>query len=196
MKDLKYAALERVLQPGQEYILDYSEKFEKDIKAVEHEIATDTCFEKADLLGWAPINIVKCVFLSGKEGKFYGFVAPELGERRNSPLRFDNQQIAKIFNKKTMKQMGNLSNSMVPLGMEKGTCTPLVPDYYFNGDGFIGSLEKIFVYDSSKLNKELVDISIGGYGKEAHKISVHLNYEDIYGCLNWKFPGKIEKFNL
>ncbi len=194
---MKYISLESVLQPGQEYMLEYAKRFGKDIKAVQHEIATDTCFEKADLIDWNPEQVIKCVFLYGKEGKFYGFVSPELGTR-GSPLKFDDPLIKKIFrnDKKKAKQLMGLKNNYFPMGMEKGTCTPFVPDYYFEGDGFTGVLERIYVYDSPKIDGKKADISIGGYGEGAHKVSVHLNYEDIYGCLNWKFPGKIEKFNL
>ena len=62
--------------------------------------------------------------------------------------------------------------------------------------GFTGSLEKIYVCDCPKLNNELVDISIGGYGVDFHKISLYLPYNDICRCLNWKFPGKIKKFKF
>ena len=187
--------LESVLQPGQEYILDYAQKFGKDIRAVKHDVATNTCFEKAELLGWNPGRVVKSVFLWGREGKFYGFVSPEQGPPCK-PLRFDNPTIKYIFSewpKKKRKTMMNLKNSISPISMEKGTCTPFVPDYFFSGDGFTGSLEKIYLRDYPKINKEIVDISIGGYGKDFHKISLHLPYEDIFGILNYYFKDKVEK---
>jgi prolyl-tRNA editing enzyme YbaK/EbsC (Cys-tRNA(Pro) deacylase) len=196
---MKYINLQNILQQEQNYILDYSKEFGKEIQAVKHDQITSTCFEKASILGWNPKQVIKSVFLYNNKGKFYGFIAPELGEKGN-PLRFDNQLIKKMFegNRKKAKSLMNLRNKSFPIDMENGTCTPFIPEHYFDlgGDGFTGTLDKIYVYDSPKLNRKKVDISIGGYGEEAHKTSVHLDYEDIYECLNWKFPGKIEKFNL
>jgi len=199
---MKYVTLQDILQPEQKYVLDYANIFRKDIQAVKHDFATDTCFEKADLMGWNPEQVVKAVFLYGNNGKFYGFVSPELGTRSNQ-LVFNQKTLSEIFsnkkgyNKNFRKDMLNLDNKRVPLGMERGTCTPFVLDYYFEqGDGLTGFLEKIYIYDPNNLENKKVDISIGGLGKEAHMVSVHLNYSDIYECLNWKFPGSIEKFNL
>ena len=184
--------LRDILDESQFYVAELSEKLGINVRAVEHEIATDTCFEKARLLNWNPERIVKSIFLY-KEAKFYAFVIPELN------LTFDNNLIKRIFSqdKKIRKQMMNLKNSICPMGMEKGTCTPFVPDYYFEeGDYYTGFLEKIFFYDFPKLGKEIVDISIGGEGERYHKVSLHLNYEDIYNILKFKFGDKIEKFDL
>jgi hypothetical protein len=192
---MEYVNLESVLQPGMEYVADYFSKQGKEISVVKHEVVTNTCFEKADSLQWDYGDIVKSVFLWGKQGKFYAFVSPEIGTR-DRPLKFDNQLIKKIFreDKKGSKQMMNLKNSISPLGMDYGTCGPFVPDYFFNGDGFTGSLDKIFIYDSSDSNKKVVDISMGGYGEEAYKISAQLFYEDLVECLECKFGEKIERF--
>jgi hypothetical protein len=198
---MKYISLQNILQFGQEYILDYAKKFNKEIYAVKHEIATDTCFEKAKLLDWDDVRrVVKTVFLYGSKeenkGKFYGFIAPELGKEGN-PLRFENPLIKRIFqeDKKKAKSMMDLKNKTFPLGMERGTCGPIIPDFYFNGDGLTGTLDMLYFWDLPELNKEFVDISIGGYGEEAHRISVHLKYENLYECLKWKFPKGIQKFD-
>jgi len=194
---MKYINLQDILQPGQNYILDYAREFGKEIQAVKHDKATNTCFEKADLINFDPMQVVKSVYLWDNNGKFYGFVAPELGTRER-PLKFDEPLIKRIFreDKIQAKKLMGLRNSFSPTGMEHGTFTPFVPDYYFDGDGFTGTLDRIYVYGSQELNGKKADISIGGFGEESHKISVLLNYEDIYEGLNWKFPGKIEKFNL
>ncbi|MDP3966284.1 MAG: hypothetical protein Q8Q04_02010 [archaeon] len=183
---------------GQKYVLDYFQNSGKEAKLALHDEQTNTCFEKSRILGWDPQRVVKSIFLYDSKGKFYGFVSPELGESEDKPLRFNNQTISKIFSDEVeRKKMMNLSNSVYPLGMEKGTCTPFVPEYYFqDGDGFTGRLERIFVYTSSNINKKLVDISFGGEGELAQKTSLHLTYEDIYLCLNQAFPGRITQFNF
>jgi prolyl-tRNA editing enzyme YbaK/EbsC (Cys-tRNA(Pro) deacylase) len=195
---MKQINLQNILQPEQKYVLDYFSRAGKEIQGFEYEKATNTCFEKADLLGWNPEQVVKAVYLYDNKGKFYGFISPELSTDSKNPLKFDNQLIKKMFNgdRKKSKSLMDLKNKSFPLGMERGTCTPFILDHYFHGDGFTGSLDKIFVYEGSELNGKKADISLGGEGEFFHRISAHLNYEDIYECLNWKFPGKIEKFNL
>ena len=59
---LKYISLEKVLHEKQKYVADISEKLGIDVLAVKHDVFTDTCFEKADILGWNPENVVKAVF--------------------------------------------------------------------------------------------------------------------------------------
>jgi len=185
--------LKDILQTEQQYVLDYIERTGVEIKAVQHEKATTTCFEKADLLGWSPERVVKAIFLN-VNGNGYGFVCPELGTRE-SLLRFDKNLVGKILGLSS-KQVKFSSNSCVPTGMEIGTCTPFVLTDSFEDYGLGKELEKIFVYDSGKFNESLVNISIGGFGEEAHKTSLHLYGKDIYECLNYEFPGKIGKFNF
>ncbi len=67
--------LRDALQEGQEYVAELGEEFGIDIKAMKHDIATDTCFEKADLVGWSVDRIVKAVFFAGGES-LYGLVFP------------------------------------------------------------------------------------------------------------------------
>ena len=82
------------------------------------------------------------------------------------------------------------------IGMDRGTCTPFVPDYYFQGDGWTGSLEKIYVLDHPAINDKMVDFSIGGIGDEARKISVQTTYKTMYDIIDKQFPGKVEKMYL
>ncbi|MEJ2267769.1 MAG: hypothetical protein P8X70_01695, partial [Nanoarchaeota archaeon] len=67
----------------------------------------------------------------------------------------------------------------------------------FDCDPFISTpLEKIFIHNIPRLDREIVDISIGGEDDEAHKISLHLPYEGIYKILNYKFGDKIQKVDF
>jgi len=185
--------LRDILQAGQIYVAELSEELGLDVKVVKHNIATNTCFEKADLLGWESNRVVKAIFFGG-EGNLYGLVCPELGTREK-PLYFKKIHLGKILGR-TKKQMKNFYNSFCPDGMEHGTCTPFVSENLFEDDGFTLPLEKIFIHDIPKLNNELVDISIGGYGKDAHKVSLHIPYEDIYNVLDYKFGDRIKKVDF
>jgi hypothetical protein len=179
--------LRDILQTGQFYVVEARDKFGINVKAIKHEVATDTCFEKADLLGWDFERIVKAVFFHKKDIS-YGLIFPELGER-DFPSHITKEIISEVFNI-TKTQAKKFKNSYCPNGMEYGTCTPFILE-----DSFEKGLERIFIYDYPELNNKLVDISIGGEGEEAHKISLHLKYEDIYKILKYQFGDRIEKFN-
>lgn len=188
--------LRDILQEGQEYVVGLGEKFGIDIKAFRHDKATDSCYEKLKLLGgdWTSDRIVKCVFFSG-QGKLYGLVFPEFGTEEN-PERFSQKDLGAILGW-DKKQISTIRNSTCPEGMEFGTCTPFVPKEVFEYDGFSMPLEKIFVDDAPWLEDKIVDISIGGYGEEAHKTSVQLPYSGIYKILLEKFrEDKIVKENI
>lgn len=51
----------------------------------------------------------------------------------------------------------------------------------------------LFIYDFPTLDKAIVDISLGGQGELAHKVSLHLPYVGIYDILKSQFGAKIQK---
>ena len=189
---LKYVNLESVLCNGKEYVAKLSKELGLDVFAVKHNIATDTCFEKAELLNWSAKRIVKAIYLSNRD-HIYGFVFPELGIK-DYVQKIKTKDISRVLGI-SGKKAKKYSNSYCPESMEKGTCTPFVTSTNFNCSQE-KPLRKIFIHDIPSLNKEFVDISIGGYGEEAHKISLHLSYGSIYEILNYKFEGRIEKVDL
>ncbi len=180
--------LRDILQAGQIYVAELSEELGLDVKVVKHEFATDTCFEKADLLGWESNRVVKAVFFH-REDISYGFIFPELGTKDSSKY-INKKEVFPNLIGCSRKEAKNFKNSYCPSGMEKGTCTPFVLE-----DSFEKGLERLFIYDIPQLDDQLVDISMGGYGEEAHKTSLHLPYKGIYKILNSKFGDKINKFN-
>jgi len=180
--------LRDVLNEGQFYVAELSRKFGIDIKAVKHNLATDTCFEKAGILGWPAERIVKAIFFNKGES-IYGFVFPELGER-DSPQYIEKEVLAKTLSI-TSTQAKKFRNSYCPEGMEYGTCTPFVLE-----ELFVNNLRDIHICNVPHLENSLVDISIGGFGEEAHRTSLHLNYKDIYSILYNKFGNRINKFNF
>ncbi len=88
--------LEQVLQPGQEYISKYEAKHPDSIVAYKHNKDTITCFEKADLIGFEPEQVIKSIMLYDMKGKFYCFVSPEIGTK-NKPLKFNDKTIKTLF---------------------------------------------------------------------------------------------------
>ena len=195
---LNYIELEDVLQSGQEYVKDIAFKLGLEIRAVTHDIVTDTCFEKAELLGWSAERVVKAILLS-KEGDnfFYGFVFPELGTLENPKYLIKKETLPRLLSV-TKSEAKKFRNYYPPGEIEFGTSTPFLSENFFGANNSTRSkiIKKLFVQDVPKLNKHVVDISIGGFGEEAHKVSLHLNYGSLYEILSYKFGEKIQKLDL
>lgn len=191
---LNYIDLECVLQPGQKYVQEIAERLEIKVKAVQHERATDTCFEKADLLGWNPERVIKAVLLSKEQDDFfYGFVFPELGTREE-PQHIVKKEVLPELLGITKSEAKKFRNFYPPAKIEFGTSTPFLPEELFLEEGVRRKfIKKLFVHGRPSLDDQLVDISIGGFGEQAHKISLHLKYKDVYEILHYKFGEKIEK---
>ena len=60
-RKLDYVPLEQALHGNQMYVVEAAGVLGIDVRAVRHDVATDTCFEKAELLGWLPTRVVKAV---------------------------------------------------------------------------------------------------------------------------------------
>ncbi len=152
-----------------------------------HETPTSTCYEKAELLGWHPSRIIKIIFFT-YQNKVYGFVFPELGRKLTS------KDLAKALEISTSQAKKQVRNHYIPSGMEQGTCTPFITE-----QNFAEGLERIFVHEMPELEQEIVDISIGGQGEEAHKKSLHLQYQAIYHIqiiITMKFNNHISLVNF
>ncbi|MCL5018197.1 MAG: hypothetical protein M1416_00305 [Candidatus Pacearchaeota archaeon] len=184
--------LRDALNGRQFYVAELSEKFGIEIRAVRHDVATDTCFEKAELLGWPADRIVKAIFVH-KDEDFYGFVFPELG--KESPRHLDIKETLPKVIDVSKKQAKDFRNSYCPDGMEYGTCTPFVLEDSFS-ERKIKKLRKIFIHEMNYQESSLADISIGGFGENAHKTSLHIGYSDIYKILKENFGDRIVKTNL
>jgi prolyl-tRNA editing enzyme YbaK/EbsC (Cys-tRNA(Pro) deacylase) len=185
-------SLNKILHKKQEYVKLISNELGFEITGLEHKISTDTCFEKAKLLGWKTNRIIKAIYLSNRIER-YGFIFPELGEGI-SPQRISTENLSELLgiSKKKAKSFCNID---CPEGMEWGTCTPFVFDNAFDNN-LDGKLNQLFYHNFDSLNCENVDISIGGFGERAHRISLHLQYEGIYEILKYKFGDKITKTEL
>lgn len=152
-----------VLLPCQHYLLDHIRKGK--VVVVEHSRPTDTCKEKIDLLNresdkkdWRLEQAVKALYFSDSQGRLYGFVTPELGGRVD---------VKRHVGKKLCLA------SLVPAGMELGTCTPFLGEEHFPPNG---PVQRLFVHQMPELDDLTVDLSIGGIGEYAHRVSVWASY--------------------
>lgn len=150
------------------------------IHMARHSIATDTCYEKAELLGWDPERIVKAVYFSDG-GKMVGVITPEFG----APIPVKELLRAGLGLSGSRAKRYRVS-SQTPVGMEHGTCSPFP---------YEGSMEMeisdLVIVDHPSIDDTLVDISVGGTGEEAHKTSMHLPYGGIHTILRERFGDRI-----
>ncbi len=178
--------LEEVLQDGRRYIIKHGCKYP--INAVFHPIATDTCYEKSRLLkethsnDWTPDRIVKAVY-GMVNWELYGFVFPELDRTLQLTVVqniFSKLELEPLYSKNDI----HFGQDYIPAGMDKGTCTP------FASAEEMKYLSGIIIHDLPSLDDQLVDISIGGKGEEAHKRSLHLPYKAIFNILQAEYDRK------
>jgi len=184
--------LEKALQNDRRYIIRYG--CEYPIQAVSHPIATDTCYEKSRLLkethseDWDPRRIVKAIY-GRVNWEMYGFVFPELDQTLQLAV------VQNIFSELGLEPPYSRNDihfeqDSIPAGMDKGTCTP------FASAEEMKYLSGIIIHDMPSLDDQLVDISIGGKGEEAHKLSLHLPYKAIFSILRAEYGSKISKVNF
>lgn len=186
-----------VLQSEQMYVNRAKEDLDIPVTAVLHNNATNTCHEKARILGWGPEKVVKAVFFHYRE-HLYGFVFPELGDE-DQPSYIDRKEVIHKLLDISKKKAKSFQNSYCPKGMEYGTCTPFVHENSFDQDGDDLDkkvLDRIFIHEMPSLDDQLVDISIGGHDKIAHRLSLHLPYRGIYEILHEMFGDQVQKAKL
>lgn len=175
-------------QYGLEYIADYFEKCHDECRIVTHPKKTNTCYEKAELLGeWSPLNVIKALYFECPDtGALYAMVIPETG------CFIDRTQVMsalRLPQRTALKKASNLPN-----GMNFGTCSPFIleSEASFNG----GCVKKI-LFDRETLvlkghERTLDDFS---YGTD-HRFSIQMNYCDCYDMLKRKFRDLISDEDL
>jgi hypothetical protein len=164
-----------------EYIGEYFSKNKYDLRVVTHPEKTNTCFEKAKLLGqWDPLNIIKVFYFANVKSKYlYAVVIPETG------CFIDKKRIMSILEIKdedTFKKA-----SVLPVNMSYGTCSPFITSNDIDKKGWV---VKRVVFDSEtlgckKTEKMLDDFSFG----LDHRMSVQMNYYHCYEMLNTLYPN-------
>ncbi len=170
-------------QYGLEYIADYFEKSQDECRIVTHPKKTNTCYEKAELLGeWSPLNVIKALYFECPDtGALYAIVTPETG------CFIDRSQVKSALRIHPETDLRKASD--LPKGMNFGTCSPFIleSDASFNG----GRVKKIiFDRDTLVLKRHERTLDDFSYGKD-HRFSIQMNYYDCYNMLKRKFRDLI-----
>jgi len=173
------------LHAEQQYIDTLSRQLGIPYSLKEHDRATSTCHEKAELLGWPAERVVKALYLH--TGDFndglVGIITPELGkidmkEILMKALGFDAEQ-AKRYT----------LNGYTPRGMSKGTCTPFPKESVMSSE-----ISHLIIVEHTPIGAELVDISMGDEFSEPHRVSMHITYDGILSILDARFRDQIRKY--
>ena len=180
------------LPPEQHYVLETAQKLGIETKLVYLPKATDTCYQKANLLqqmypdeGWIPERVIKAMYFQRCDHIIY-VVTPELGKK--IPLE---EILPRALGIGTREAREYRLAKPIPDGMELGTCTP------FPLETSVGhNIHELIIYDYLPIDATLTDISIGGYGPEAHKVSMHLLYSGIYTILKHCFADRVHKASM
>jgi hypothetical protein len=176
----------RILAPGQEYLGEYLRRMmqRKDcpIGIYEHSAATNTCIEKIEQLNketalkWELRQAIKAPYFQEGDKKrvkeqqdwLYCAVFPEIG---------------KDLDKRATTGL-HLMKAREPLPtMEHGTCTPFISVY--DVSRCAGRVQRLYVHYDPRLDHQLVDVSVGGKGEAAHRISIWLPYRAMRKLLEW-----------
>lgn len=176
------ACVAGVLHGGQHYLIEGAAALGHVAHLRWHPIATSTCSEKAQLLGWPLERVVKALyFFDG--ARWVGVVTPELSRRIDAaPLVAEVLGISR-------RQARRFHLGRCPAGMEPGTCTPFPRSDALEGPG--PRIERIVVHDHAPIRHQLVDVSIGGRGPRAHRLSCQLVYPAVFEILERRFGSRV-----
>lgn len=166
-----------------EYISHFFEKNKIPLRVISFPEATNTCYEKAEILpNWSPLNVIKSVFLeSSMDGTLYGIVIPEtgcqldIGRIKGEIELSDNERLIRAKH--------------LPLYMSYGSCSPFIQKNDTVGNG---KKLKYIVFDTETLylkkKEDLLDDF--SFGLE-HQLSLQMNYYQCYRMLKYYFPNVV-----
>jgi hypothetical protein len=162
-----------------EYVSRYFNASKNTLRVLTYPWATNTCYEKANILGtWNPLNIIKAFYLASvKDGSLYAVVIPETG------CFIDK---ARIKGQLGLPEDDTLVKATeLPQNMNYGTCSPFILENDLQGQG--GRVAKI-VFDTETLIQKkheniLDDFSFG----LDHQVSIQMNYYQCYKVLKSNF---------
>ena len=182
-----------MLHEEQNYVFEIGKALGYELKLVHHKRPTISCAEKLDLLKedlnfseWTLDRIVKALYFSRNNSPFIGIITPEFNK---------NIEPRKIFPK--VLEISNgiaerywIDPNRVPNGMNWGTCTP------FPLVSSVGTeISDLIFLDHSLIMDKLVDISVGGTGKEMFQTSMHIPYIAIYEILRRQFGNSVHLYS-
>lgn len=168
---------------GIEYITEYFSTKNLDFRVVTHPCATNTCYEKARLLGeWDPLNVIKALYFeSSLNDALYAIVIPETG------CFVDRTHIKSVLN---LAPDDHLPKAQaLPANMSFGTCSPFVTHDDITAGG--GRVAKVLFDRETLINKRntnsMDDFSFG----LDHRMSIQMNYYQCYRMLKSRYPGVV-----
>jgi len=166
-----------------EYITRYIQDRSIPFRIITHPEKTNTCYEKAQLLGnWGPLNVIKALYFESPiEQHLYVVVIPETG------CFIDRSYLTSLLD---LPQGVILAKAkMLPANMSYGTCSPFIShdDLIENG----GKVAKI-LFDSETLVSKKHDNTLDdfSFGLE-HRFSLQINYYQCYKMLKSVFKNAI-----
>jgi hypothetical protein len=170
------------------YITKYFTSRGHRFRVVSHPAETDTCFEKAELMGaWNPLNVIKALYFENLQSKvLYAVVLPETGC---------------FVNRARIKELLGLPGTecirkatQLPQHMSFGTCSPFVVESDLRDSG--GLVERI-IFDTQALEfkSRTDDLDDFSFGLD-HRMSVQMSYYRAFEMLKDLFPGAIRKENI
>jgi hypothetical protein len=165
---------------GIDYIGAHFSSHERPLRVVTHPRQTNTCFEKAALLGsWNPLNVIKALYFEHSvDGSIYAAVVPETG------CFIDRSHFRGVLR---IQGDGPLRKaSKLPSYMTFGTCSPFIAGRDLRENG--GKVEKL-LFDSETLMEKRRDKSIDDFSFGAdHRMSIQMNYYDCFRMMKRVFP--------
>lgn len=172
------------LDKEQQYLFTIAEKLRIPLTVIQHNTPTSTCQEKAAILGWALERMIKTIFFAHRD-HVVGVVLPEIGQ-------VNQKHLFKTALGITSKQAKRyICSGFTPTGMERGTCTPFVRESSMGKE-----VHKLIVVNCPGIDQEFVDVSVGGVGVDAHKVSLHIPYSGIYAILRHRFNEDVVQASL
>jgi hypothetical protein len=168
---------------GLEYISRYSLKNKRSVRVLSFPKATNTCYEKADILQeWNPLNVIKAFYLeSSIDGTLYAVIVPETG------CFLDRESVKQQLDLPTDVRL--LRATHLPEHMSFGSCSPFIRNEDIVGNG--GKIKNI-IFDKETLalkrhEKSMDDFSFG----LDHRLSLQMNYYHCYEMLRSTFSDVV-----
>lgn len=174
-----------------DYIGKYFQKRKLELRVLTHPCKTNTCFEKAEMLGsWDPLNVIKALYFQySVDNSLFAVVVPETG------CFIDRTRLKDLLNLPAVGFLGKAT--ALPLNMSFGTCSPFITkkDLKING----GKVTKI-LFDSETLMAKKKDNNLDdfSFGLD-HRMSIQMGYYHCYRMLKKEYPdviGEKEILNL
>ncbi len=170
-----------------DYLNTYFHKNHIHYRILSHPQKTNTCYEKAIIIGqWNPLNVIKTLYFQDSNGFLYAVVIPETG------CFFKNENLINALELVPSCELAKAKN--LPQFMTYGTCSPFVTknDCYENG----GRVKKI-IFDSETLNYKKKESTLDdfSFGTD-HRFSLQMNYYECYKLLQYQFGTSVMQAGL